>query len=191
MESAASPPECTCLSSKETAVSKTVTSPAPRAAAHTITAGGTKPPTSQSRAQDKRQKTNGKMRTVDAAAPLAWPPNSPPTCRPPWSSSTTACPPQPVSPWPSRRTTPLPRVDGIAYPVCDTAGYAPFGFGYRRCAGEQLTTEFVKDFLRMVWAHGIDFAGLNRAHAELLPVSPRTVIEDDICFRHSGIPSGR
>ena len=30
-------------------------------------------------------------------------------------------------------------VEGTAYPVCDTAGYAPFGFGYRRCAGELFT----------------------------------------------------
>jgi hypothetical protein len=28
-----------------------------------------------------------------------------------------------------------PRVDDKAYPLCDTAGYAPFGFVYRRCAG--------------------------------------------------------
>jgi hypothetical protein len=33
-------------------------------------------------------------------------------------------------------------VEGTAYPVCDTAGYAPFGFGYRHCAAERITTEF-------------------------------------------------
>jgi hypothetical protein len=33
-------------------------------------------------------------------------------------------------------------IDGIPHPVVDTAGYAPFGFGYRRCAGEHLTVEY-------------------------------------------------
>ncbi|MEL7227379.1 MAG: hypothetical protein AAGL17_21750, partial [Cyanobacteria bacterium J06576_12] len=28
-----------------------------------------------------------------------------------------------------------------SYPVCDYAGYAPFGFGYRRCPGELLTVD--------------------------------------------------
>ncbi|MEV0705464.1 hypothetical protein AB0I53_47180 [Saccharopolyspora sp. NPDC050389] len=37
--------------------------------------------------------------------------------------------------------------DSTAYPLCDTAGYAPFGFGYRRCAGEYITVEFFKDLL--------------------------------------------
>lgn len=74
-------------------------------------------------------------------------------------------------------------VDGTAYPVCDTAGYAPFGFGYRRCGGEQLTTEFVKEFLRTAWSRGITFVTLDLEHPEKLPVSPRTVIDDDIGFR--------
>ncbi|WP_037684904.1 hypothetical protein [Streptomyces durhamensis] len=74
-------------------------------------------------------------------------------------------------------------VDGTAYPVCDTAGYAPFGFGYRRCGGEQLTTEFVKEFLRTVWSRGIEFTALDLEHSEKLPVSPRTVIDDNIGFR--------
>ena len=50
-----------------------------------------------------------------------------------------------------------PRVDDKAYPVCDTAGYAPFGFGYRRCAGEFLTVGFFKDLLIKVWSEKIDF----------------------------------
>ncbi|MFE9497005.1 hypothetical protein [Streptomyces collinus] len=74
-------------------------------------------------------------------------------------------------------------VDGTAYPVCDTAGYAPFGYGYRRCGGEQLTTEFVKEFLRTVWSRGIEFTTLDLEHSEKLPVSPRTVIDDNIGFR--------
>jgi hypothetical protein len=45
-----------------------------------------------------------------------------------------------------------PVVDGAAHPVADTAGYAPFGFGYRRCPGELMTVEFMKEFLRRVWA---------------------------------------
>ncbi|MGW5104208.1 hypothetical protein [Streptomyces sp. NPDC004100] len=73
-------------------------------------------------------------------------------------------------------------VDGTPYPVCDTAGYAPFGFGYRRCAGEQLTTEFLKEVLRTVWRDGIEFRRLGLEHPERIPVSPRTVIEDDIGF---------
>ena len=28
-------------------------------------------------------------------------------------------------------------------PVCDYAGFAPFGFGYRRCPGEQLTIDLI------------------------------------------------
>lgn len=74
-------------------------------------------------------------------------------------------------------------VDGTAYPVCDTAGYAPFGFGYRRCAGEQLTTEFLKELLREVWREGIEFVTLALERPEKLPVSPRTVIDDNIGFR--------
>jgi cytochrome P450 len=74
-------------------------------------------------------------------------------------------------------------VEGTAYPVCDTAGYAPFGFGYRRCAGEQITTEFIKQLLRTVWRDRIEFVTLGLAHPEKLPVSPRTVIDDNIGFR--------
>jgi cytochrome P450 len=76
-------------------------------------------------------------------------------------------------------------VDGTAYPVCDTAGYAPFGFGYRRCAGEQLTTEFLKEFLRTVWRDGIEFVKLDLEHPEKLPVSPRNLIDDNIGFQRA------
>ena len=40
--------------------------------------------------------------------------------------------------------------------MCDTAGYAPFGFGYRRCPGEFLTLNFIKDVLRKVWRDHIE-----------------------------------
>jgi cytochrome P450 len=76
-------------------------------------------------------------------------------------------------------------VDGTAYPLCDTAGYAPFGFGYRRCAGEQLTTEFLKEFLRTVWRDGIEFVRLDLEHPEKLPVSPRNLIDDNIGFQRA------
>jgi cytochrome P450 len=76
-------------------------------------------------------------------------------------------------------------VHGTAYPVCDTAGYAPFGFGYRRCAGEQLTVEFIKEFLRTAWREGVDFVALNLDHPEKLPVSPRTLIDDNIGFQRA------
>jgi hypothetical protein len=46
---------------------------------------------------------------------------------------------------------------GKPMPVCDYAGFAPFGFGYRRCAGEQLTIQVFEDFLRKVWKDKIEF----------------------------------
>jgi hypothetical protein len=46
------------------------------------------------------------------------------------------------------------KIDGTPHPVVDTAGYAPFGFGYRRCAGEHITVEFIKELLRKVWREG-------------------------------------
>jgi len=77
------------------------------------------------------------------------------------------------------------RVDDKAYPVCDTAGYSPFGFGYRRCPGEFLTVDFFKDLLRKVWSKNIDFFRLNIDHPDLLPVGPRTVVPDNIGFKRT------
>jgi hypothetical protein len=76
-------------------------------------------------------------------------------------------------------------IDDKAYPVCDTAGYALFGFGYRRCAGEHLTVEFIKEFLKAGGRDGISFVKLDLAHPEKLPVGPGTVIDDDIAFQRA------
>ena len=51
--------------------------------------------------------------------------------------------------------------DGRSYPVCDYAGFAPFGFGYRRCPGEKLTYLVFGDFLRKVWRDKIVFRKLD------------------------------
>ncbi|HEY9825322.1 MAG TPA: hypothetical protein V6D19_07735 [Stenomitos sp.] len=70
-----------------------------------------------------------------------------------------------------------------ASPVYDYAGYAPFGFGYRRCPGELLTVEVFKEFFRKVWKDKIEFGKLNLPNAEKLPIGPTTVIEDNIGFK--------
>ncbi len=75
--------------------------------------------------------------------------------------------------------------NGQALPVCDYAGFAPFGFGYRRCPGEQLTIQAFEDLLRKVWSDKIEFVKLNVASPEPLPIGPRTVIGDDIGFSRS------
>jgi hypothetical protein len=77
-------------------------------------------------------------------------------------------------------------VDGKPIPVCDHAGFAPFGFGYRRCPGEQLTIQVFEDFLRKVWRDKIEFAKLNIASPEPLPIGPTTVIGDNVGFRRTG-----
>lgn len=72
--------------------------------------------------------------------------------------------------------------DGRPMPVCDYAGFAPFGFGYRRCPGEQLTINVIEDFLRKTWRHQIDFVKLDVPEPEPLPIGPRAVIADDLGF---------
>ncbi|MDI6025932.1 hypothetical protein QBK99_06995 [Corticibacterium sp. UT-5YL-CI-8] len=72
--------------------------------------------------------------------------------------------------------------DGKPLPVCDYAGFAPFGFGYRRCPGEQLTINVFEDFLRAVWKNRIEFVKLDIPNPEVLPIGPTTVISDDIGF---------
>ena len=73
-------------------------------------------------------------------------------------------------------------VDGKPLPVCDYAGFAPFGFGYRRCPGEQLTIQVFEDFLRKVWKDNIEFQKLDIASPEPLPIGPTTVIGDNVGF---------
>ena len=73
-------------------------------------------------------------------------------------------------------------VDGKPLPVCDDAGFASFGFGYRRCPGEQLTIQVFEDFLRKVWASKLTFHKLDIANPEPLPIGPTTVIGDDVGF---------
>jgi hypothetical protein len=73
-------------------------------------------------------------------------------------------------------------VDDAVHPLCDAAGYAPFGFGYRRCAGEYITVAFIKEFLRAVWDRKISFVKLDLESPEKVPVNPRTVLNDDIAF---------
>lgn len=76
--------------------------------------------------------------------------------------------------------------DGKPLPVCDYAGFAPFGFGYRRCPGEQLTIDVFCDFLRKVKRDKIVFRSLNLPNPAKVPVGPTAVIEDDIGFSRSG-----
>ena len=78
--------------------------------------------------------------------------------------------------------------DGKPAPVCDYAGFAPFGFGYRRCPGEQLTIDVFADFLRKVWRDKIVFHNLNQPRPGRVPVGPGAVIDDDIGFSR-GRPS--
>jgi cytochrome P450 len=82
-------------------------------------------------------------------------------------------------------------VDDRPLPVCDYAGFAPFGFGYRRCPGEQLTIMAFEDLLRKTWNDKLTFvkiAGattqvpLGPSTPEMVPIGPNTVITDDIGF---------
>jgi cytochrome P450 len=73
-------------------------------------------------------------------------------------------------------------VDGTPLPVCDYAGFAPFGFGYRRCPGEQLTTQVVEDFLRKVWKSKIEFEKLDIADPEPVAIGSAGVISDKVGF---------
>jgi hypothetical protein len=73
-------------------------------------------------------------------------------------------------------------------PVCDTAGYAPFGLGYRRCPGEQFTIEVIKQFLKTVCKEDICFSKnicSDNGDLQEIPIAPGTIIQDDICFGYN------
>jgi cytochrome P450 len=75
-----------------------------------------------------------------------------------------------------------PVVDGQPHPVCEQAGFAPFGFGYRRCPGEQFTIKVFKDFLRKVWTDKVEFGKLDIPNPERVPIGPGQVVTDDLSF---------
>jgi cytochrome P450 len=75
--------------------------------------------------------------------------------------------------------------DGKPMPVCDYAGFAPFGFGYRRCPGELLTIHVFEDFLRKVWNDKIEFVNLKLPNPQKVPIGPTAVIDDVIGFRRA------
>ncbi|MEP9399209.1 hypothetical protein [Mesorhizobium sp. KR2-14] len=74
------------------------------------------------------------------------------------------------------------KVDNRPLPVCDYAGFAPFGFGYRRCPGEQLTILAFSDFLKKAWKDRLEFVQLEISDPEPLPIGPTTVIGDNMGF---------
>jgi hypothetical protein len=78
------------------------------------------------------------------------------------------------------------KVDGKPLPVCDYAGFAPFGFGYRRCPGEQLTILAFADFLKKAWKDRLEFVELDLSNPEPLPIGPTTVIGDNMGFVRAG-----
>jgi hypothetical protein len=52
-----------------------------------------------------------------------------------------------------------------------------------RCAGEHLTAEFIKEFLRRVWKDKISFVKLDLENPEEVPVNPEIVLNDDVSFK--------
>ncbi|WP_019504684.1 hypothetical protein [Pleurocapsa sp. PCC 7319] len=75
--------------------------------------------------------------------------------------------------------------DGTPAPVCDTAGYGSFGFGYRRCPGELLTIDAVKLLLKTVHREGLVFEENPSSDRQKIPAAPRVVLDDDLVF-HRG-----
>jgi hypothetical protein len=62
--------------------------------------------------------------------------------------------------------------------LCDYAGFASFGFSYRRCPGEQLTIQVFEDFLRKVWRDKIVSRKLDLTNPGRVPIGPKAVIDD-------------
>ncbi|MDN4056530.1 hypothetical protein QPK32_26110 [Massilia sp. YIM B02763] len=73
-------------------------------------------------------------------------------------------------------------VNGVTTPVPDTPGYAPFGFGYRRCPGELFTINFISTILRKIHSTDVRFEKVSDPHPAKLPVGPITVIDDCYFF---------
>ncbi|MCX4026644.1 hypothetical protein H0A36_00570 [Endozoicomonas sp. SM1973] len=70
-------------------------------------------------------------------------------------------------------------------PVIETAGYSPFGFGYRRCPGELFTANVFKTFLKTVWENQISFYQLDSKDPQEIPVAPATFVKDNIAMKYS------
>ena len=66
-------------------------------------------------------------------------------------------------------------------PILDYPGYAPFGFGYRRCAGELFTVEVFKDLIRTIISEKLVFRAVTAAPKKV-PVGPFLVIDDRMGF---------
>ena len=81
--------------------------------------------------------------------------------------------------------TTYPVVDGVDAAICDYAGYAPFGFGYRRCPGELLNIRVMRDFLQVVWDQKIGFRKLSIADPAMQPVGPLSVVPDVYGFQRA------
>ncbi|MGB5151496.1 MAG: cytochrome P450 [Mycobacterium sp.] len=60
---------------------------------------------------------------------------------------------------------------------------APFGFGYRRCPGEQLTVMAFEDLIRKAWKDRLSFVKTGGGDPKQVPIGPTTVIGDDMGFR--------
>jgi len=79
--------------------------------------------------------------------------------------------------------TVYPVVDGQACPVVDDAGYSPFGFGYRRCPGEQMTVMVIEDFLTELWTAErlkARLVKLQLSQTEMVAVGPLAMVADNI-----------
>jgi hypothetical protein len=78
--------------------------------------------------------------------------------------------------------TVYPVIDGKPLAACEQAGFAPFGFGYRRCPGERFTIKVFEDFLSKVWSDKIAFEKLDLPDPERVPIGPGHVTTDDFGF---------
>jgi len=74
--------------------------------------------------------------------------------------------------------------EGKTCPMVETAGFSPFGFGYRRCPGEMLTVEVFKTILTEVNNYNVSFYELMPAEdAEKIAIAPGTILSDNLAMR--------